>query len=270
MREAAVGFQCPTCVAEGARTTRQARTTYGGRRSGNPAITSIALIALNAAVFVAITATGRGDSRLVDLLGLRSNGLCVVGPGGFDVQRRLCTAEGGDWLPGLVDGAWWQVVTAGFTHVAIWHLGFNMLALWFLGPQLEAVFGRVRFLALYLASLLTGSAVVVWASPEFQLTVGASGAIYGLFGALLVVARRVGADLRALGMVIGLNVIITFTVPNISWQGHLGGFLGGLLVGAVLVHSPRGPRRSLWQGAGVGLVALLVLVAIVARFATSA
>ena len=267
MRDAAVGFQCPSCVSEGARTTRQGRTTYGGVRSGNPALTSLVLIGLNVAVWLAILLSGGGGSSLVDLLGLRPNGLCAVGPSAFDVTRAVCSVEGGSWLPGVDDGAWWQVVTAGFTHAAVWHLAFNMLALYYLGPQLEAVFGRVRFLALYLVSLLTGSAVVLWASPEFQLTVGASGAIYGLFGALLVVARRVGADVRALVAIIGLNVVITFTVPNVSWQGHLGGFLGGVLVGAVLVFAPRGPRRPVWQWAGVGLVVLLVLAAIAARIA---
>ncbi|WP_432477892.1 rhomboid family intramembrane serine protease [Nocardioides sp. GXQ0305] len=265
MRDAAVGFQCPSCVAEGARTTRQGRTTYGGTRSDNPALTSLVLIALNVAVWLAILLTGGGGSTLTDLLGLRPDGLCAVGPSAFDVGRAVCSVEGGSWLPGFVDGAWWQVATAGFTHVAVWHLAFNMLALWYLGPQLEAVFGRLRFLALYLVSLLTGSAVVLWASPEFQLTVGASGAIYGLFGALLVVARRIGADVRPLLAIIGLNVVITFTVPNISWQGHLGGFLGGVLVGLVLVLAPRGPRRAGWQWAGVGLVALVVLVATAAR-----
>jgi len=265
MRDAAVGFQCPACVSEGARATRQGRTTYGGRRSGNPALTSLTLVALNVAVWLAITLTGGSGSRLADLLGLRTTGLCVVGGRGYDVGRSACSAGSGGWIPGFVDGAWWQVVTSGFTHVAVWHIGFNMLALWFLGPQLEAVFGRIRFLALYLVSLLTGSAVVLWASPEFQLTMGASGAIYGLFGALLVVARKIGADLRSLVMIIGLNVVMTFTVPHISWQGHLGGFIGGVLVGAVLVHSPRGPRRPVWQALGTGLVALLVLAAIAVR-----
>ena len=84
-------------------------------------------------------------------------------------------------MPGFVDGAYWQLVTAGFTHVSILHIGFNMFALWVIGPQLELALGRARFLALYFLSLLAGSAVVLWAAPEFQATLGASGAIYGLF-----------------------------------------------------------------------------------------
>ena len=135
----------------------------------------------------------------------------------------------GDWLPGFVDGAWWQVLTSGFAHVQLLHIGFNMLALWILGPQLERLFGRTRFLALYLLSLLAGSVVVLWAAPEYQATLGASGAIYGLFAALVVCVRKVGGDLRQLGALIAVNLLITFTVPNISWQGHLFGAVGGLV-----------------------------------------
>ena len=138
-----------------------------------------------------------------------------------------------------------------FTHVEVWHIGFNMLALWFLGPQLEAVLGRTRFLALYFVSLLAGSALVYWLAAEDSATLGASGAIFGLIGALLVVAYKVGGDVRGLMVWLGLNVVITFLFPNVSWQGHLGGFVGGVLVGAVLVYAPREPaygdpgRRSL-------------------------
>ena len=130
------------------------------------------------------------------------------------------------------------MLTSGFTHVTIFHIGFNMLALWVIGPQLELALGRVRFVALYLLSLLAGSAVVLWAGGEYQLTLGASGAIYGLFASLIVVARKVGGDMRALWGLIIVNVLITFAVPNISWQGHLGGFLGGGIVAAILVYAP--------------------------------
>ena len=267
MRDAAVGFQCPECVAEGRKTTRSGRTAFGGLRPTNASATSAVLIALNAAVWFAITVTGGSGSRLVDLLGLRPNGLCLAAAGGFDVTEAACAGRG-DWLPGFVDGAYWQVLTSGFTHVTIFHIAFNMLALWVIGPQLEVVFGRVRFLALYLLSLLTGSAVVLWAAPEFQLTLGASGAIYGLFAALLVVARKVGADMRQLWVLIGINVFITFAVPNISWQGHLGGFAGGAVVAAVLAYAPRGTRRPWFQASGLVVVAALTVAAILLRLAT--
>ena len=263
MVDAAVGFQCPTCVAEGSKATRSGRTAYGGNRSDNPAATSIALIVLNASVWVAIMLTGGSGSRLVDLLGLRPSGLCQSGGQFFDVSRSACS-RAGTWLPGFSDGAYWQAVTSGFTHVTVFHIGFNMFALWVIGPQLEAALGRSRFLALYLLSLLAGSAVVLWAAPQYQLTLGASGAIYGLFAALLVMVRKVGGDMRQLWILMGINVFITFAVPNISWQGHLGGFLGGAVVAAALVHAPRTRRTSVQVGALAGLAVLLV-AALVAR-----
>ncbi len=266
MRDASVGFQCPECVAEGARSTRQHRTAYGGLRPTDASRTSMVLIALNLGVWIAISVTGGAASRLVDLLALRTNGVCLTGEGGFDVTRAVCEGNG-TWLPGFVDGAFWQVLSSGFTHVQLMHLGFNMLALYLIGPQLEAVLGRARFLALYLISLLAGSVVVLWAASQYGATVGASGAIYGLFAALLVVARKVGGDMRQLLILVAINVVITFAVPNISWQGHLGGFAGGALVTALLVYAPRGPRRGAFQVVGLVLLTLSLLAAGVLRIA---
>jgi membrane associated rhomboid family serine protease len=268
MRDAAVGFHCPTCVAEGARTTRQSRAPYGGSRSANPALTSLVLIGLNVAVWLTITATGGRASRLVDLLALTARGRCeeIGGAGYYPGAPEQACALRGDvvWVAGVSDGAPWQLLTSMFTHVEVWHLGFNMLALWFLGPQLELAVGRLRFLVLFVLSGLAGSAVVYWFAGAQVQTLGASGAIFGLLGALLVVAVKVGGNVSQLGLWLLLNAVITFTFPNISWQGHLGGFLGGLAVGAVLVYAPRRGRTG-WQAAGLALVAVLVLAAIVAR-----
>jgi membrane associated rhomboid family serine protease len=266
MNDAAVGFQCPTCIAEGKKTTRAGRTAYGGLRPTDASLTSGVLIAINVAVWFAVTVTGGNSSRLVDLLALRPNGLCVAGGAAFDVGRAECV-DNGTWLPGFVDGAYWQVVTAGFTHVTILHIGFNMLALWIIGPQLELALGRARFLALYLLSLLAGSAVVLWAGSEFQATLGASGAIYGLFAALLVLALKVGGDVRQLLVLIGINVFLTFALPNISWQGHLGGFLGGLVIAAALVYAPR-RHRTRFQVGALALVSVLIALAVAGRIAT--
>ena len=109
---------------------------------------------------------GRPSSRLVDYLALRPRGAVPDRPGGFDVGESRCTAAGAPGCRASSDGAWWQLLTSAFTHVEIRHIAFNMLALWFLGPQLEQVVGRWRFLALYLLSALTGSALVYWASPR--------------------------------------------------------------------------------------------------------
>ncbi|SDS86355.1 Membrane associated serine protease, rhomboid family [Nocardioides scoriae] len=253
MRSASVGFQCPECVAEGARTTRQLVTPYGGQRSGDPRLTSFVLIGINALVWLAIAATGGGSSRLLDVLALLPRSATRMGTDGSLTLIR-----------GVSDGAYWQLLTSAFTHVSLLHIGFNMLALYFLGPTLENVLGRVRFLALYLVSALAGSAaVMLFSSPNGQ-TLGASGAIFGLMGALAVIALKVQGQAQQVFVWIGLNLVITFTLPGISWQGHLGGLVGGAVIGAAMVYAPRS-HRSLVQWSVTGLVLAAALVLIVAR-----
>ncbi|WP_232677243.1 rhomboid family intramembrane serine protease [Nocardioides sp. R-C-SC26] len=267
MRDAAGGFQCPDCVHTGHRETRTGRTTYGGTRSRDPRQTTIALIVVNAGVWLAVMLTGGASSRLVDLLALRPDGACDVGGGylGLGVGRSECTAAGYTFLPGVADGAVWQLISSAFMHVQLWHVAGNMLMLFVLGPQLEQVLGRLRFLALYLVSALAGGAAVMLLSSEYGLTLGASGAVYGMLGAFVILARKTGGDLRSvLGLVL-LNVLLTFVVPNVSWQGHLGGFLGGVAVTAALVYAPRGSRRAFVQAAGIAAVTALALAAIVVR-----
>ena len=256
MRPASVGFQCPSCVKEGSKATRSGRTAYGGRRPGNPAITSQVLIGINVLVWLLILATGGRRSDLIDRLALRPSG------GG------LVTVNGATFrVPdGVAQGEYYQLFTSMFTHVELWHIGFNMLALGVLGPQLEMAIGRSRFLALYLLSGLAASATVLWLSVPVGLTLGASGAIFGLMGGLLVLALKVGGDVRGLLTWIGINFALTVVVANISWQGHLGGFVGGLLLGGVIVYAPR-KRRTLWQVAGIGLIAVIIAVASVTRIA---
>lgn len=267
MRDAAVGFQCPSCIKEGAKSTRSGRTAYGGSRPTNPATTSIALIAVNVAVWVAVLVTGGAGSRLINLLGLRPNGVCALrGLQADQASAALCERIGGTYVLGVAEGAPWQLVTSQFLHVQPWHIAGNMLALWMLGPQLEAALGRTRFLALYLLSGLAGSTAVLWFSPEFQLTLGASGAIYGLFGALAVITIKVRGDLRSIAVLLGLNLLITFAVPNISWQGHLGGLLGGAAIAGILIYAPR-TRRTQTQLLGLVGVAALLAMLIVLRVA---
>ncbi len=265
MRDASVGFQCPDCVAEGAKATRSGRTAYGGLRPTDASITTIVLIVVNVSVWITVLATGGRSSRLVELLALRPNGLCRSGPGFFDVSRDVCSAQGATWLPGVVDGAYWQLVTNAFVHIDLTHIGFNMFMLYLFGPQLEALLGRTRFVALYLLSVLSASAMVYWLSPEYTPTLGASGGVFGLLGALLVVAYKVGGNVQSLLMLLGLNVVFTFVVPNISWQGHLGGLLGGAAVAAALVYAPRPPKRTGFQVAGLAGVFLIVLLAVAVR-----
>ena len=265
MRPAAVGFQCPECVKEGAKTTRSGRTAYGGLRPTDASVTSAVLIAINAAVWIAIVATGGNSSQLVDWLALAPRGFCQNAVGFTGASGLSCPADM-DLHPGVADGAYWQLVTSMFTHIQLWHIGFNMFALWVLGPQLELAIGRVRFLALYFLSGLAGSALVFWGDRG---ALGASGAIFGLMGALLVMSIKVRGDVRGILTWIGINFVITFVfVSYISWEGHVGGFVGGTAIGAILFYAPRGPRRTPIQVAGLVAVAAVVAVAIAVRAAT--
>jgi membrane associated rhomboid family serine protease len=256
MNSAAVGFQCPSCVKEGARTTRSGRLPYGGEHSVRPDLTSIGLIVLNLAVWVAISADGGGGSGLVDRLALLPQTTLFGNPDGTVTV-----------VEGVAGGAWWQLGTSVFSHVAVWHIAFNMMALYFLGPQLEMIIGRSRFLAVYLLSGLAGSTAVLWLSHEHTQTLGASGAIFGLMGALLVVGIKVRANVQQLVFWIGLNVVFTVTASSfISWQGHFGGLLGGAALAALLVYAPR-QHRAAYQWTGVTLFAIACVVLAAVRVA---
>jgi len=248
MRAASVGFHCPECVREGAKATRSGRTAYGGARSKNPALTSQVLVAINVAVFLLIQVTGGSQSPwLYRLALLPARGVALIGgaPTVFD---------------GVAEGAVWQLLTSAFTHVDLWHIGFNMVALWVLGPQLEVVLGRTRFLAVYFLSALSGSVCVYWLSGISTPTIGASGAIFGLMAAVLVVARGRGLEQIAtqFGLFIVLNLVITF-VPgsNISAGAHLGGLAGGALAALLLVGTERRASGSYATAFEVGGLILL-------------
>lgn len=273
MNDASVGYHCPECVAEARKSTRSGRTAYGGQVSANPAVTSIGLIVLNAAVWVTILATGWRSSPLIDRLALIPLGICRSDAAGDRYYpsiagARICegpaTQGDGVWFPGVADGATWQLITNAFTHVQPWHIGVNMLVLWFIGPQIERVLGRTRYLMLYVVSALTASVCVYWLADPHSATLGASGAIFGLLGAYLVVALKVGGDVQTIVMWLVINAVITFTVPNVSWQGHLGGFIGGAIVASILVYAPR-ERRTLVQYAGVAVLVVALAAATVVR-----
>lgn len=264
MTQASVGFQCPACVQEGARSTRQGRTTYGGKPSGDPTLTSKVLIGINLAVYLLIAVSGDAAGAWLDKLGLLPVGRCDADPGLWAAGEQDCAAFGFEYVEGVATGAWWQLLTSMFTHQALLHIGFNMLALWILGPQLEAVVGRLRFLALYFLSGLAGAAAVLYLTTPYVPTIGASGAIFGLMGALLVIAFKMRRDYTQILFWIGLNVFITFFAgARISWQGHLGGLVGGILVALVLAYAPR-ENRARWQAIGLAGIAAGILATVVA------
>ncbi len=242
MRSASVGHQCPTCVAEGSASVRQARTTFGGRVAADTSRVSLTIVAVNVVVFVLGLAVGQGElqSRFGQIAGV---------PGGF----------------GVADGEYYRLLTAAFLHAGVFHVLMNMFALAQLGPVLEAALGRLRFTVLYVLSALGGSVLSYLLSDPFQLGVGASGAIFGLFGAYYVVVRRLGGETRSIVTLLAINLVITFTVPIIDWRAHLGGLVVGALVAAAFSYVPRGPQRGRLQALACGAVALVLVAAVVAR-----
>lgn len=267
MRDAAVGFQCPDCVKEASRGSRQNRAMYGGQRSADPRLTTYVLIAINAVVWLAIAATGGRVSRLVDLLALAPTGRCTsasvpsqyypsVSDGNVCTQA---TSGDGIWHAGVADGAWWQLLTTAFTHVEIWHIATNMLALFIFGPALEGIVGRARFLGIYVVSAIASSVVVLYLSGVDSSTVGASGALFGLLGALLVTARKARLNSQWLMQNLVIGVVISVVGARlISWQGHLGGFVGGVVTAAIIAYAPKA-NRTVVQWAGLALVTVVLL-----------
>lgn len=246
MKSAAVGFHCPECVREGQRSVRQGRPLSLGAR-GVPVVT-YALIGINVVVWAAVLIW----PSLLDYLMLHKNNVCSPTPGLQTIQelnRAECFSGiatpqtvGVHFYPGVAHGGWYEVITSVFTHQQVWHIASNMLSLWMIGPLLEAVLGRARYLAAYLLSGLAGSALVLAMTPHVGSTLGASGAIFGLLGVLLVVFLHRGLPLQQLGTVVVLNFFITFTVSGISWEAHVGGFIAGLAIGAAMAYTPLGRR----------------------------
>jgi membrane associated rhomboid family serine protease len=252
MHSASVGFQCPECIREGRRTTRAPRTIGGGLVPKRVGYVTWTLIGLNVLAYVAVflTPTDVGGWSRVEDYGV----LLPAGTTFSDVGH----------VGGVADGEYWRLLTAAFLHASILHILFNMYALAIFGPMLEQAMGYVRFLALYLTTAIASSVTVYWLGPVHGITVGASGAIFGLFGASFAVLRKRGLDLSPLFMLLAINLFITFAVPNISWQGHIGGLVCGLVLGGVIAYAPRN-QRTLIQVAAFAAVWVALIVAIIAR-----
>jgi membrane associated rhomboid family serine protease len=271
MREAAVGHQCPECVAEGRRSIRPARTAFGGTRAGVHGYVTKGLIALNVLMLlIGVASAGGGGLFGGGLGGLFGSSTPLHYWGGMIALPTLFSdGEGGiaGVAGGVAMGEYHRLLTAMFLHAGPLHLLMNMWALWVLGRNLEVVLGPVRFLALYLLSGLGGSVAVYWFSHPRALTVGASGAIFGLFAAFFVVLRRLGRDTSAIIPVLVINLVITFSVPAISWQGHIGGMISGGILAAGLAYAPRRNRTPV-QVAVLAVFALALVAMTLARTAT--
>ena len=234
---AAVGIKCPECA--GQPTGARATTRHIGRAAGTgtAALVTKTLIGLNIVVYLVSLAQGSG--------GLSPSGTFL--------------ARWGLYGPAVADGEWYRLITAAFLHASVIHIAFNMLMLWWFGQALEAALGRGRFLGVYLVSALAGSAGALLLTP-LDLTVGASGAVFGILGAGLVLERR---QIYVFGggalFIVILNVAFTFAISNISIGGHLGGLAGGML--SVLALSAAGRHPVYGRLDPISILALLGLAA---------
>lgn len=200
MNSAAVGFQCPSCFNEGVKSIPRTRTSLGGIQRGNPQVITMTVLALNVLVFIAVRV---GSPQVLNDLVL---------------------------FPVLVESEPWRLLTSAFTHVQIFHIFSNLFMLWQIGPPLEQMLGRLRFTILYVLSALGGGVAVWLISAPGSATLGASGAVLGLVGALLVVSRARNLDVTWILGYVAVTAVLSFLIPNISWEGHLGGFVTGAAV----------------------------------------
>ena len=263
MHEASVGHQCPECVAEGRRTQRSARTAFGGSRVGRAGYATRALIAVNVLVMAvsAILGGPRAIAGAGGWFGLMGADTPVTRWG--EVLGYAPYVLGGE-VHGIAAGEWWRLGTAMFLHYGVLHLLLNMLLLWQLGRYLEAQLGPLRFLALFLLAGLGGNVAAYLFTAPNQPAAGASTAVFGLVIAIFVVNRRLRLDTSALVPLLVVNLLFTFSVPNISVAGHLGGLAVGALVALVLAYAPR-ERRTLVQAAGCAVIFVLLVVATIVR-----
>lgn len=242
LREASVGYQCVDCVNEGARTVRRP-TTIAGATLDTRLIAVPILVVLNLLVF-GVTAAQAGSVTANDNSPLFN--AWVTWP--------VAIAEFNE--P-------WRLITGGFLHYGPIHVALNMVALWILGRDIEPLLGRGRFVAVYFLSLFGGSVSVFLFGGLNTGTAGASGAVWGVMGAVLVAVVRLKLNPQPVLGVIFINAIISF-LPGISLLGHLGGFVVGAAATAALVYAPRGPRQLPVQlGSLAGIGAVLVVLAVV-------
>jgi membrane associated rhomboid family serine protease len=249
-RPAAVGIQCVDCVAEGARTVRRGRTVFGGAPTDGRPLATMTIIGICLVVFLGQQVVPGLDSRIA-------------------------------FVPALGQSEPWRFLTSAFAHSGLMHIAFNMYALWVMGSYLEPMLGRARFVAVYLLSALGGSVMYLLLAAPTSIAdalagnygmwrtgaVGASGAVFGLFGAFLVLQRRLGRSAAGMYVVIGINAVIGFVLPGIAWQAHLGGLLTGAAAAAAIAYTGRNrgtieapPNRSVhWFSLGGLLVVLVVL-----------
>jgi membrane associated rhomboid family serine protease len=241
-----VGMRCPECASQRTRVTRGVPRVGVGVLGAFPA--TVVLIALNVLVYMVEIARGHGG------LGATGNPLQL---------------EFGLFGPSVASGEWYRLLTAGFIHGGLWHIGGNMLLLFFLGRILEPGIGTPRFVTIYFVSLFAGSLGALISTPD-ALGYGASGAVFGVLAATFVIARGRGVDALAssIGILILLNLAFSFGVPGISIGAHIGGLVAGVVCAGLVLAGERGllgPRHTAAELAAMsalGVIAIVVSIAI--------
>jgi membrane associated rhomboid family serine protease len=229
MVAAPVGFQCPDCVAGATAAQRHVTTVAGGTPINKPLVT-YGLIGINVGIFVLQ----------------------------FAIGINAVAGDWGMWPVGVaVGGEWWRLITAAFLHGSFLHIAFNMYVLFALGPTLERILGHGRYLTLYVLSALGGGVASYVFSDVRTVSVGASGAIFGLMGALVVAGRRLRYDVTQVLVLLGINVAIGFFSAGVDWRAHLGGLVTGAVVAAIMVYPGRRHRATVQA---VGLTSVVVVL----------
>jgi membrane associated rhomboid family serine protease len=245
LRPAAVGHQCVDCIRSGNRGVRQAAGRFGGAVTGQAKVTW-SLIGINILLYLVQLAHPSLANDWYMLGG-------ALTPNGH--------------LVGVAAGQWYRMLTSAFLpgtgSLGILDIAFNMWALLIVGPALERVLGSVRYLVVYLVSALGGSVCYYFLAPPYQPALGASGAIFGLFGAWFVLSRRLGLDSRQVVLLIVLNLGISFAVPYIAWQAHVGGLVAGALLTAAFAYAPRKNRTAIQAAATIAMIAILVVAVLI-------
>jgi membrane associated rhomboid family serine protease len=249
LRQAAVGQQCVECVRDAGQGTRQARTAFGGRPAAG-AVVTWTLVGINVVLFlVELAKPSLGNDW----------GLLGYAP-----------FTAGGHVQGIAAGQWYRLITSAFLPPAtgLGGLGFldivfNMWALVAVGPSLERLLGRTRFIAVYLLSALGGGVAFFLLGQYYVIALGASGAIFGLFGAWFVVARKLRLDIRGIVTIILINLAFSFFYRStIAWQDHLGGLIVGALTTAAFAYAPRRNRTAIQVAAAIAILAVLVVLVI--------
>ncbi len=238
MISASVGFQCPDCVHGAAASAPKIKTPVGAPLAEKPTVTFV-LIGINVIAFLLMLVSGIDQAA----------------------------TQWGMFPPSIaIDNEWWRLVTSAFLHGGWLHIAFNMYVLYALGPSLERVLGHGRYLVLYLMAALGGAVCSYAFSDVMTVSVGASGAIFGLMGALVVAGRKLRYDISQVLILLAVNFVIGFMAPGVDWRAHVGGLVVGAAVAAIFVLPPARIRIPVQV---IGILAVLVVLVVTTMVRTA-